>query len=309
MRLTTAVFILILCFTVDPGYAAHIGSVKIPVFQSPVELERLAEQGSAEAQFTLGYMYDKGIAFTKDEYKAMEWFQKAAEQFQEAAESGSAEAQLYLGYLYAYGEGVSKDESKAVEWYQKAAEQGHAVALINLGYMYADGRGVAKDTSKAAELFQQAAQAAMYTQLDMSFSSLVKILEKEMPISVEKLNELGIPLSLKGSSGGRTYYTGGPILLNDGILLDKFDLRVIDTERTTGSFFTFIIQEGIISSQTVDAELGQFRLYASPTGSSWEEYFTFIMFVGEYSILAGYSQLEKDRLKALSFDAVTSRKQ
>jgi len=97
--------------------------------------------------------------------------------------------------------------------------------------------------------------------------------------------------------------------LNDDILLDKFDLRVIDSENTTGTFFTFAIQEGIISRQTVDAELGQFSIYASPTGSSWEESVAFKREVGEYSILAGYSQLEQNRLKQLSFDAIVSRKQ
>jgi tetratricopeptide (TPR) repeat protein len=309
MRIATAIFMLVLCFTVSPVYAARIGNVKMPVFQTPGELVSLAEQGSTEAQFTLGYMYANGIAFTKDNSKAMEWFQKAVEQFQEAAKSGSAEAQFNLGYLYAYGEGVARDERKAVEWYKKAVEQEHAIALIYLGYMYTDGRGVDKDMSKAAELFQQAAQAAMYTQLDMSFSSLVNRLASEMPISVSKLNELGIPLSLKSTNVDRTYYAGGPILLNDGILLDKFDLRVIDSKNTTGTFFTFTIQEGIISRQTVDAELGQFRIYAGPTGSSWEESVTFIKNVEEYSILAGYSQLEKDRLIALSFDAITRRKQ
>ena len=97
--------------------------------------------------------------------------------------------------------------------------------------------------------------------------------------------------------------------MNDDILLDKFDLRVIDSENTTGTFFTFVIKEGIISRRTVDAELGRFRIYASPTGSSWDESVTFIREVGEYSILAGYSQLEKDRLKELSFDVIISRKQ
>ena len=185
------------------------------------------------------------------------------------------------------------------------------VLCFTVNIEYTAGRGIAfaKDTNKAAESFQQAAQAAVDTPLDMSFSSLANRLAGEMPISVEKLNALGIPLSLKRSDGSRTYYAGGPVLLNDGILLDKFDLRVIDSEDKTGTFFTFTIQEGIISRQTVESELGQFSLYATPTGSSWEETITFIRHVGEYSILTGYSQLEKDRLKVLSFDSIVNRKQ
>lgn len=80
-----------------------------------------AERGYADAQWMcdLGLMYAQDCGVPRDERKAVEWFQKAAEQ-------GLAAAQSNLGVMYAKGCGVPKDERKAVEWYQKAAEQGYA---------------------------------------------------------------------------------------------------------------------------------------------------------------------------------------
>ena len=62
-----------------------------------------------------------GIGIAKDSAKAVEWFQKAAEQ-------GDADSQNSLGYCLHNGIGIAKDAAKAVEWFQKAAEQGQAPA-------------------------------------------------------------------------------------------------------------------------------------------------------------------------------------
>ena len=71
----------------------------------------------------------------KDETKAVEWYQKAAE-------AGNATAMCSLGYAYEYGKGeLTKDTYKAVEWYKKAAEAGEARAMYNLGKCYEDGKG------------------------------------------------------------------------------------------------------------------------------------------------------------------------
>ena len=70
-------------------------------------------------------MYDNGRGVKQDYIKAVEWYQRAAEQ-------GYAAAQYHLGVMYDNGQGVKQDYIKAVEWYQKAAEQGHAEAQFNL---------------------------------------------------------------------------------------------------------------------------------------------------------------------------------
>ena len=51
----------------------------------------------------------------KDEKKAFEWYQKAAEQ-------NVVPAQIYMGLFYATGTFVTKDPDKAREWYKKAQQ-------------------------------------------------------------------------------------------------------------------------------------------------------------------------------------------
>jgi len=71
-------------------------------------------------------MYLEGRGVPKDEKKAVEWFQKAAEQ-------GMPKAQFRLGMMYAQGRGVPQDRAKADEWYKKAADQGNIDARKVLG--------------------------------------------------------------------------------------------------------------------------------------------------------------------------------
>ena len=112
--------------------------------------QKAAEQGHAIAQCYLGVCYERGRGVQQDYTKAVEWFQKAAEQ-------GDAAAQFNLGVCYYYGRGVQQDYTKAVEWYKKAAEQGDAGAQCNLGVCYENGHGVQQDYTKAVEWYKKAA--------------------------------------------------------------------------------------------------------------------------------------------------------
>ena len=68
---------------------------------------------------SLGCAYEWGEGgLTRDEAKAVEWYQKAAE-------AGNARGMENLGGCYEYGTGgLTKDEAKAMEWYRKATEAG-----------------------------------------------------------------------------------------------------------------------------------------------------------------------------------------
>ena len=112
-----------------------------PVSEFDVTL-KAAEQGVADAQWLLGYMYQFGDGVPEDDTEAVKWFRKAAEQGYDAA-------QYDLAGMYYAGRGVPKDKTEAVKWYRKAAEQGHAYAQNQLGAMYHDGDGVPKDDVEA----------------------------------------------------------------------------------------------------------------------------------------------------------------
>ncbi len=117
--------------------------------------QKAAEAGNVTAMNSLKYAYLYGQGgLTKDIAKAMEWCKKAAE-------AGVAREMYELGYAYLSGHwGLTKDEAKGVEWYQKAAEAGNTEAMDSLGDAYLNGRwGLTKDEAKAMEWYRKAAEA------------------------------------------------------------------------------------------------------------------------------------------------------
>ena len=88
-----------------------------------------ANEGNADAQFTLGLNYGSAPGDLQDLAQAARWYRKAAEQ-------NHSLAQFNLGLMYAKGEGVPQDDREAFRWIRKAAHQGDAGAQFNLGMRY-----------------------------------------------------------------------------------------------------------------------------------------------------------------------------
>ncbi len=118
--------------------------------QALVWFRKAADQGNADAQFSLGIMYEGSWGVRRDYKQAAIWYRKAAEQ-------GEALAQESLGNAYRDGNGVLKDPAQAVMWYRKAAEQGDASAQKSLGDLYEAGQGVPQDYIQAYMWFNLAA--------------------------------------------------------------------------------------------------------------------------------------------------------
>lgn len=110
-----------------------------------------ADAGSAEAMFSIGFMYSTGTGVNKDYSKGMEWYQKSAD-------LGFGDAMYIIGEMYSVGKGVSQDYSKAMEWYKKAAAAGSYRALTSIGDLYIDGKGVNHDEIEAMRWYEKAAQ-------------------------------------------------------------------------------------------------------------------------------------------------------
>jgi hypothetical protein len=92
--------------------------------------KKSANQGLAEAQLALGWLYENGQGVSLDMLEASRWYRRAAKQ-------GLSEAQYNLALLYHHGRGgVMHSEDLAEKWYLLAAEQGHACAQYNLGALY-----------------------------------------------------------------------------------------------------------------------------------------------------------------------------
>ena len=68
--------------------------------------QQSASQGHITAQFSLGYMYDKGIGVEQNYPEALKYYQQAASQ-------GDITAQFNLGCMYYNGYGIKQNYPKA----------------------------------------------------------------------------------------------------------------------------------------------------------------------------------------------------
>lgn len=116
------------------------------------DIQPLAEQGDANAQFFLGTMYRNGQNVPQDYAQAIAWYRKSAKQ-------GDQRAQYNLGMMYSKGQGVAEDNSKAARWFRIAALQGHVPSQYNLGVLYGNGKGVPLDIIEAHKWFSIAAMS------------------------------------------------------------------------------------------------------------------------------------------------------
>ena len=147
---------LVVCLALmSPGLSAAISNAGAPAAETPaadrlVQMQRLAEEGDAQAQLELARMYDGGIGVPEDQTEAVRWYRQAAEH-------GLARAQFNLALKYDNGVGVPRNQSEAVRWYQRAARQGYANAQFNLAVMYDTGDGVQPDPVQAVRWYLSAA--------------------------------------------------------------------------------------------------------------------------------------------------------
>ncbi len=127
------------------------------------ELQPLAEEGHAEAQFYLAKMYDGGNGVAQNYKEGVKWYKLSAEQ-------GVVDAQVVLGAIYATGVGASKDYKESVKWYRLAAEQGNADAQNAMGVRYKNGDGVPQNYREAAKWYKLSAeQGDAIAQLNLGF--------------------------------------------------------------------------------------------------------------------------------------------
>jgi hypothetical protein len=156
--------------TVPPAHAdlvsAHAAAYNGDYATAYKAYKTLAEQGNAEAQFSLALMYEHAEGVPRDYAEAARWYRKAAEQ-------GEPTAQLTLGEMYYLGKegesesslskvsiplaerdeysrtSVPQDYTEAAKWFRKAAEQRDPIAQRELGLMYEHGKGVKQDFVQA----------------------------------------------------------------------------------------------------------------------------------------------------------------
>ena len=76
-----------------------------------------ADQGNADAQNRLGFIYSRGAGVPQNYAEALKWYRLAADQ-------GDANTQYFFGLMYANGQGVPQDYVRAHMWFNLSAAQG-----------------------------------------------------------------------------------------------------------------------------------------------------------------------------------------
>jgi len=83
---------------------------------------RLAKEGDAKAQASLGFMYYSGKGVRRDDEQSLYWFRRAAD-------AGQPTAQFFLGMQYFLGRGVPRDLAQAYSWCDIALSNGYSQSL------------------------------------------------------------------------------------------------------------------------------------------------------------------------------------
>ena len=112
----------------------------------------LADNGIAEAQNNLGFLYQNGLGVRRNYNTAIKWYQLAADQ-------GLSEAEHNLGILNYRGHGVSQDYTIARRWFSKSAERGLSDSHFMIGLMFFKGEGTQVSIARASKHFTEAAKS------------------------------------------------------------------------------------------------------------------------------------------------------
>lgn len=117
-------------------------------------MQRLAEQGNAEAQMDLGYLYEHGFGVRQDAAQAQAWYEKAAAQ-------GLPRAEVCLADMLIWSKSLPHDAPRGLELLKRADAAGDQFASYDLAYLYRVGATwLPKDPAEAAR-YQARAGSAM----------------------------------------------------------------------------------------------------------------------------------------------------
>jgi Sel1 repeat len=119
----------------------------------------LAEAGDAEAQVSLGLLFDLGQGVPEDPATAYKWYRRAAE-------AGLAKAQFNVAVMEDSGVVGPRNPVAAARWYAKAAAHGHLRAQYNLAQLYSSGDGVPRDIAEAKAWYRVAAHGGLTAAAD-----------------------------------------------------------------------------------------------------------------------------------------------
>lgn len=116
-----------------------------------------AEGGILAAMLSLANCYESGLGTAVDKVKAVEWYEKSAENITDNMDK----AECYLTIANITNEHLDEEKSKqfyqlAYALYLQESEKGNAEAYLQLGLLSYEGKGCEKNYIKAFECFEKA---------------------------------------------------------------------------------------------------------------------------------------------------------
>ena len=187
---------------------------------------KLSDEGNADAQTSLAFMYQMGHGVAKDELKAYTLYERAVEKkqpyalfnlallfdgglggveknpirahelFLEAAIGGVPEAQYQIALQFERGITCVQNSSEAAFWYEEAAKRGHVEAFNNLGVCYKEGVGVEQNYKRAFICFSRASEK----NLAVAQYNLGQLYDAGL--GIEKDHDKALELCRKAAYGG-----------------------------------------------------------------------------------------------------------
>ncbi len=104
-------------YTLGQFYTEGHGGVVQSYTKGATWYRKSADQGNADAQYALGWLYIRGEGVIQNDAQAVSWWRKAAL-------GGNSSAQFFLAWAYNKGKGVAKNNIEAYAWLSVAVAFG-----------------------------------------------------------------------------------------------------------------------------------------------------------------------------------------
>lgn len=180
-----------ICFadSLDNKYAKGMSLYKKNEFEKAFRIfKEMADAGDSQGLYNLGIMYESGKGVERNEEKALQSFQKCADNwfdnclfemgnvymygsfnvqknsgkaydyYMKVALKGHTEAEYKVGSMNFRGDGVGRNDETAFKFMKKAADKGHILGQRSIGIMYESGWGVKKNETEAINYYKKSAK-------------------------------------------------------------------------------------------------------------------------------------------------------
>ncbi|KAI7901627.1 uncharacterized protein BX663DRAFT_513471 [Cokeromyces recurvatus] len=156
-------------------------------------LKQLAVKGFAEAQYSLGKLYEAGLLNKKGKPE----LDKAFPLYVQASKHLHADASNRAANCYEHGLGCRANGAKAILFYKKAAALSHPGAMRRLGTAYFNGElGVTKNAKEGVKWYNRSIEAinadypeALYDVAELYITGVPNVVYVDLNYAVSLLNQ------------------------------------------------------------------------------------------------------------------------